>query len=328
MEVFTEYRYLGNTGIKVSKLCFGSLTVGPLQENLPVEEGSEVIAEALNAGVNFIDTAQYYRTYKYIKRAVNLTGIVPVIASKCFAYTREDAKAALFEALEGTGKDFIDIFMLHEQESEFTLKGHFEAVEYFLGAKAEGLIKAIGLSSHHIAAVEAAVQMPEIEIIHPLINKNGMGIQDGDQEEMCGAIRKCSEKGKGIYAMKIFGGGHLLKEYGECLAYIADIPEIDSIAIGMKNIDEVRFNIAHFNRIFDQPDTGKCFEIDTAQLEKLVSGKKLHIEEYCRNCGKCIEKCGFHALYLKDNQLNVNHNQCVLCGYCAGVCPYFALKVL
>ena len=52
------YKTLG--GIKnISKLCFGSLTVGPLQANLPVDIGAEVIAHAFDCGVNFIDTAQY-----------------------------------------------------------------------------------------------------------------------------------------------------------------------------------------------------------------------------------------------------------------------------
>ena len=58
---------LGNTSIKVSRMCFGSLTIGPLQRNLPLAEGSSLIRTALEAGVNFIDTAQLYRNYSYIR---------------------------------------------------------------------------------------------------------------------------------------------------------------------------------------------------------------------------------------------------------------------
>ena len=45
----TELRYnrLGRTGITVSRLCLGVLTVGPLQANLPIEEGARVIKHAL-----------------------------------------------------------------------------------------------------------------------------------------------------------------------------------------------------------------------------------------------------------------------------------------
>ncbi|HHX74544.1 MAG TPA: aldo/keto reductase, partial [Firmicutes bacterium] len=36
-----EYRILGKTGIHVSRLCFGTLTLGPLQSNLPLEQGAD-----------------------------------------------------------------------------------------------------------------------------------------------------------------------------------------------------------------------------------------------------------------------------------------------
>lgn len=92
-----EYRELGNTGLIVSRLCFGGLVIGPLQKNLSVEEGGEVIAEALRLGVNFIDTADLYNTYQHIKRAIDITGITPVIASKSYAYDIEGAKKPLTE---------------------------------------------------------------------------------------------------------------------------------------------------------------------------------------------------------------------------------------
>jgi hypothetical protein len=83
-----EYRVLGSTGIKVSRLCFGCLTVGPLQANLPVEEGARVIARAFEMGVNFIDTAKLYNTYHYIKRAIEISGKKDiVISSKSYDYT-------------------------------------------------------------------------------------------------------------------------------------------------------------------------------------------------------------------------------------------------
>ncbi|NLA85515.1 MAG: aldo/keto reductase, partial [Clostridiales bacterium] len=73
-----EYRELGHTGLMVSRLCFGGLVIGPLQKDMSVEEGGEVIAEALRLGVNFIDTADLYDTYRHIKRAMDITGFRPV----------------------------------------------------------------------------------------------------------------------------------------------------------------------------------------------------------------------------------------------------------
>ena len=53
---------LGKTGIEVSRVGMGVLPVGPNQLALPVEEGAEIIRYALEKGINFFDTAQYYRT--------------------------------------------------------------------------------------------------------------------------------------------------------------------------------------------------------------------------------------------------------------------------
>ena len=67
-----QKKFLGNTGIKVSIAGFGVLPMGPSQLSLPVEEGAKIIAYALEHGINFLDTAQYYRTYPYISSALKM----------------------------------------------------------------------------------------------------------------------------------------------------------------------------------------------------------------------------------------------------------------
>ena len=63
---------LGNTNLSVSRVGMGVLPIGPGQLALPVEEGADIICHAVKQGINFIDTAQYYRTYPYIKRALEM----------------------------------------------------------------------------------------------------------------------------------------------------------------------------------------------------------------------------------------------------------------
>ena len=135
-----EYRFLGRTGLKVSRLCFGALTIGPLQAKLPLPAGAAVIRAALAAGVNFIDTADLYGTYPYIREALQGSKDV-ILASKSYAYTYEDMRSHVERALTETGRDYIDIFMLHEQVSRHTLRGHHDALVYLLDAKAKGLVE-------------------------------------------------------------------------------------------------------------------------------------------------------------------------------------------
>ena len=61
---------LGRSGLKVSRLCFGTLTMSPLQRNLPPEEGARLLVHAYEMGVRFLDTADLYGTYPHIKLAL------------------------------------------------------------------------------------------------------------------------------------------------------------------------------------------------------------------------------------------------------------------
>jgi len=48
-----KYLPLGQSGIVVSRICFGTLTIGPLQANLPLEQGVLLLEEAVERGINF-----------------------------------------------------------------------------------------------------------------------------------------------------------------------------------------------------------------------------------------------------------------------------------
>ena len=61
---------LGASGLTVSRLCFGTLTVSPLQMDMPVEQGAELLIYAYARGVRFLDTADLYGTYPHIRRAL------------------------------------------------------------------------------------------------------------------------------------------------------------------------------------------------------------------------------------------------------------------
>lgn len=315
------YNELGNTGLIVSKLCFGGLTVGPLQANLSPVEGGRVIREAFERGINFIDTAELYGTYPHIKEALNgFDRSKIVISSKSYAYSTETAEIALKEALKELKTDYIDLFMMHEQESEHTIRGHYEALEYYQKMKEKGYIKAIGLSTHHIAAVRGATKYAQIEVVHPILNKLGIGIQDGNIEEMLDALREFRYDGRGVFAMKPLGGGHLIKRFDEAFDYVNTLDEVDAFAIGMQSVEEVIANIQKF-------ETGSIPEPLKEKLSK--KERKLIIAEWCEGCQKCVERCGAGALSLNtEGKISVDNKKCILCGYCSKVCPYFCIKVI
>lgn len=315
-----EHRLLGGTGISVSRLCFGALTIGPLQANLSLTKGADVIVRAIEKGVNFVDTAELYGTLPMIREAMHRTDSRDlVVATKSYAYSVETAEASLNKALKELDRDYVDIFLIHEQESDLTLKGHWEAIEYLIRMKEAGHVRAVGLSTHYIAAVKAANKVSEIEILHPLINIQGLGIQDGTAEEMLHQLEIAKALGKGIYGMKPLGGGNLISRAEDCLSWALSQSSLDAIALGMQYPEEVDANTAFF-------ETGHFPEHLTSALQSRK--RKLMIHDWCDRCGACMEKCKSNALTMGERTVEVNPDKCVLCGYCSAVCPNMCIKVI
>ncbi|MGE5588318.1 MAG: aldo/keto reductase [Clostridia bacterium] len=322
-----ERRALGGTGLVVSRLCFGTLTMGPLQARLPLQEGASLIRAAVDAGVNFIDTAELYGTYEYVREAVSGAGQVRtrnreelVVASKSYDYTYDGMRRAVERALRSMDLDYIDVFLLHEQESALTLKGHQEAVRYLVRARETGQVRAIGVSTHHVACVRAAALMPEIDVIHPLLNRSGIGIADGTASDMLEAVQEAHAAGKGVYAMKALGGGALLDDVDGSLGWVLAQPCVDSIAVGIKTLDELRMDLA----IFEGRRPDDVLRARTRQNKALI------IEPWCTGCGTCVARCTHGALVIspESGRAAVDTARCVLCGYCQAACPEFCMKVV
>ncbi len=316
---------LGNTDIYVSPVAFGVLTVGNTQLNLPVEEGAELIKYALSKGINFFDTAQYYQTYPYLKEALRDVDMSkdaedrPIICTKSLDLSYEEMEYAIEEALRDMELETIDIFLLHEvrQDPDWDMRqGAWQCLKDY---KAKGTIKAIGVSTHHVDVAEKMADIPECDVVFPLINFAGLGIRKGEgsgtSDEMAAAIKKCHEAGKGIFAMKAFGGGNLTGQYRKALNYVSSLEGIDSIMVGIGKTEEIDRLVA-----FAEGTLPEDYQPD-------ISNKKIHIDPGdCEGCGTCIERCPNKAIFRNDRGIaEVNHDICLTCGYCAPVCPVRAI---
>jgi len=318
-----SHRPLGRTGLLVSNLCFGTLTMSPCQANLSLEEGSELLREAFERGVNFWDTAELYNNYSYLAKAVGKIQQIPVIATKTYASTWKEAEASLERARKELNIDYIPIFMLHEQESGLTLEGHRAALEFFFEAVERGAVQATGISCHTVAAVEAAIDFPEIDIIQPIINISGIGIKDGTLESMLIAVERAYNCGLGIYAMKVLGGGHLIPRAAEAISFAMELDFVHALALGIGSRDELLVNLCYLQGLEPPQHIYESLKNKT---------RTLLIEDWCSGCGSCIARCPQGALSLHEDGIGkvravVDSSRCLFCGYCSAWCAEFCIKV-
>ena len=345
---------LGKTDIWVSPVGFGVLPMGPGQLALPVEEGAELICYALEKGINFIDTAQYYNTYPYIRRALEMlrmrtaagisevvgAGFVcsagdfeanetadarsasaprrPIISSKTLAADYNGAYSAIQEECRLLGVPFIDIFLLHEvRTGQFAMRqGAWRAL---MDAKVKGLVRAIGASTHHVDVVEELTLVPECDIIFPLLNYAGMGVRRGSEAASCAdmacAIAQARGAGKGVYIMKALGGGNLAAHYRKALDYVFSQDGIDSVMLGFGCRRDIDDIISYLDGTMPPG-----YAPD-------VSAKRVRInQEDCEGCGACIATCHSAAIaYNRSGLAEINQTKCITCGYCAQACPVRAI---
>lgn len=325
-----ERRTLGRTGLPVTALGLGTLTMSPLQRNLGVEEGARVILAALEGGIGFVDMAQGYRSYPQVARALaEWRGSRPTLASKSAAKDAAGMTRAVEEALAALGVEVIDVFCLHAIKDVDDFRAREGAVEALLAARQRGLIRAVGATSHWLGALRVLAGDPRIEVVHPMFNQQGVGLLDGSLDEMRQILGRARAAGQGIYAMKPLGGGHLRQQAATALAWVLRQPEIDSATVGMTTVEEVAMNLAVAR--------GEAVPADVARR---VAGqpRRLFINEVlCHRCGRCVEHCPQEALTQATGEatggaaagpIAIDPERCVLCGYCAPGCPAFAIRVI
>lgn len=320
MEATMEKRTLGRTGIEISSLVYGTLPLGYLQANLSPEEGGKLIRHAVERGVTVLDTATLYETYAHVRAGLKgFKGDVTVV-TKSHAADPDTARSHVERGLRELGREQLDVVHLHAARIQDPFVERAAVIEELLKMKSEGKIAHVGLSTHYISAVRKAAVHPEIEVIHPLINRTGMGILDGSAEEMAEAIKLCSESGTGVYAMKALAGGNLISEARQSFAYVLGLQGVHGVAVGMLSEKEIDANIALFSGFVPDEDCWKELESRKRRLAIMDS--------FCKGCGKCVDACINGALRMENGKPVVDEAACVLCGYCGAECPEFIIRVV
>ena len=152
-----DYRPLGRTGVQVSKLCLGTMMFGAWG-NTDHDDSIRIIHRALDAGVNFVDTADVYsagESEEIVGKALKGRRDDVVLATKFFMPMGEDPNRrggsrrwiiqAVEDSLRRLGTDWIDLYQIHRPDPEIDVD---ETLGALTDLVQQGKVRYIGSSSY------------------------------------------------------------------------------------------------------------------------------------------------------------------------------------
>lgn len=199
-----QYRYVGRTGVKVSSICLGTMTFGGEASEA---EAASIFGRSIEAGVNFIDTADVYnagRTEEIVGRLIKGRRDELVLVSKAFGRSfpepnsggssRRHIVRAVEASLKRLNTDRLDFYLLHQFDANVPLEETLGALDdlvrrglvLYVGASnfaAWQYMKAIGISERRGLERFALIQpmynlikrQAEVEIL-PMARAEGLGV--------------------------------------------------------------------------------------------------------------------------------------------------------
>src|SRR5271167_3973114 len=161
-----EYTKLGHTGLDVSRICLGCMSygggnLGNHAWSLPEEESRPFIEKALEAGINFFDTANRYslgNSEEILGRAIKdfARRDEVVIATKVYGRMRPGpngaglSRKAIFAEIDNSlrrlGTDYVDLYQIHRFDHDTPIEETLEALHDVVKA---GKARYLGASSMH-----------------------------------------------------------------------------------------------------------------------------------------------------------------------------------
>lgn len=242
-----EYVDFGKTGLKVSRLSFGTGTHGwghrSEQTDLGLDGLANLLRLAYDHGVNFWDSADEYGSHPHVAKA--LQGIprdAVVIATKTSSRTTEQVTQDVERFLRELDTDVLDAVLLHFVTQSDWPRRCTGAMEALSRAKEQGKVRAVGVSCHGLGALRAAAETDWVEVVLARINFAGASMS-ASPSDVVPVLERMYNSGKAIYGMKVLGCGQLVKDARAAIRYVFQLGTVHAITIGTCKREHLYENI-------------------------------------------------------------------------------------
>ena len=160
------------------------------------------------------------------------------ILTKSQSKTPEALRADLDRMRREVNTDYFDAVLLHCLTASDWPEQMAGCMDVLSEARQKGIIKAKGVSCHHLHALQSAASNDWVDILLARINPYGTHM-DGTREEITGVLSDARKNGKGVIGMKILGEGKHAKEREACIQFAMGLDCIDAFVIGFLNPAEI-----------------------------------------------------------------------------------------
>ncbi len=243
-----QYRTLGGCGVKVSQMCLGTMMFGgPTDERTSLD----MIERALDAGINFLDTADKYNageSERVVGKALDGRREEIVLATKVtlpmadgpnmFGSSRKHIIEGCEASLRRLGTDYIDLYYLHKPDPDTPIEESLSAMDHLVQ---QGKVLYVGVSNFPAWRVADALGAQAVQSWDPLAAVQPLyNIANRDIETEL--LPACDELGLGVVCYSPIARGVLTGKYAEG----EEPPEDSRAGRGNERLMQTEFRPSNF----------------------------------------------------------------------------------
>jgi len=256
----TDWVTLGKSGVKVTRLAFGTGTMsGRVQRELGQDEFTRLVRYAYDHGIRFFETAESYgEMHKML--GIALKGVPRDsyrLMSKVTTRDGVDPQAKIDELRKLANTDYFDVLLLHYQHVGSWPTDTVRWQDGLLEAKHKKALIGHGASVHGLPALRGCPGNKWLEIAMIRMNHKGtkMDAEDfntpglGNVNEVVTRTKQVHTEGMGVISMKLIGEGAFTnrEDRKAAMKFAFNNAGVDSVTVGFKNTAEIDEAIENLN---------------------------------------------------------------------------------
>ena len=256
----TDWVTLGKSGVKVTRLAFGTGTIsGRVQRDLGQDEFTKLVRYAYDRGIRFFETAESYgEMHKML--GVALKGIPRDsyrLMSKVTTRPGVDPQEKIDELRKLANTDYFDIMLLHWQHTPTWPTDSEQWQDGILEAQSKKVVLGHGASVHGLPALRKFPGNKWLDVAMIRMNHTGAHM-DGEDYRTSGAgnvsevvehVKQVRGDGMGVISMKLAGEGSFTRREDRqaAMRFAFKNAGVDCVTVGYKNTGEVDEAIENLN---------------------------------------------------------------------------------